>query len=166
MDVQMLKNSTSLIPVLEAVKDNLPEKGRETDITPLTGAETETDTTGTGVRSETVTAIVIGTDGSTETTTTIVHTGIVCLLTTVPTRTGRLSAAGSPSDAGSPSAAGSGPFTTPGSEIVTGALTITTTTTTTDTEKTGTVSGGGMAITTARSLTVAQGGIRTVETLE
>lgn len=151
-DVQMLKSSTSPIPVLEAVKDNLPGKGRETDSTPLTGAESETDTTGTGVRSETATAIAIGTDGSTATTTTIVHTGIVCLLMTAPTRTGSLSAAGS------------GPLTTPGSATATGALTITTTTTTTATEKTGTASGGGTATATARSLTVARGGSKTVET--
>lgn len=152
-DVQMLKSSISPIPVLEAVKDNLLEKGRETDCTPLTGAKSGTDTTGTGVRSETMTAIVTGTDESTETTTIIVRTGIVCPLTTAPTRTG------------SPSVAGSGPFTIRGSAIETGALTITTTTTNNDTETTGTVSGGGTATPTVRSLTVARGGSRTVETL-
>lgn len=164
-DVQMLKSSASPIQVVEAVKDNFPEKGRERNRTPLTGAETGTDTTGTGARSKTTTAIVIGTDASTETTTTTVRTGIVWTLTTALTKTGRLSAAGNSIVAGNLSAAGRGPFTTRGSAIATGAPTITTTTITNDTETTGTASGGVTATPTVTNLTVAQGGSRTVETL-
>lgn len=150
-EVEMLRSNTSPSPVLEAMKDNPPETGRETDCT-LTGAETGRDTTGTGVRSEKVTVIVIGTGGTTEITNAIIaRTGIVCLLMIVTTGTGSLSVAGR------------GLSTTPGSAIATGALTITTTITTTGPERTWTVSGGDMVIPTARSLTVAGGGRRRVE---
>ncbi len=150
-DVQMLRSNTSPSPVLEAMKDSLPETGRGTDYT-LTGAETGRDTTGTGVRREKVTVIAIGTDGTTEITNAIIaRTGIVCLLTIVTTGTGSLSVAGR------------GLSTTPESAIATGALTITTTITTTGPEKTGSVSRGDTVIPTARSLTVAGGGRRRVE---
>lgn len=148
--VQVLRSNTSLSPVLKAMKDNLLETGRETDCT-LTGAETERDITGTGVRSEKVMVIAIGTDGTTEITSTIARTGIACLLTIVPPGTGTLNVAGN------------GLSITPGSVIVTGALTITTTITTTGPERTGTAGGGDTVIPTARSLTVAGGGRRRVE---
>lgn len=70
-DARMLRSISSPSPVLEAMKDKLPETGRETDST-LTGAETRRDTTGTGVRSEKATAIDIGTDGTPEIPTTII----------------------------------------------------------------------------------------------
>lgn len=150
----MLRSISNPIPVPEAMKDDPPEKERGTSCTPLTGAEKGSDITGTEVRSERVTVIVIGTGGNTEITSTItVHTGIVCLPRTATTGTGSLSVAGSE------------PLTTQGSVIVTGALTITTTTTNTAPEKTETVSGGGKVIPTARSRTVAGGGSRTVENL-
>lgn len=145
-DVQMLRSNTSPSPVLEAMKDNLPETGRKTDCA-LTGAETRRDTTEKGVMREKVTVIVVGTDGTEITATIIARTGIVCLHTIVTTGTGSLSVTGS------------GPPTTPGSVIATGALTITTTITTTGPERTGTVSGGD----TVRSLIVAGGGKRRVE---
>lgn len=144
-DTQMLKSNTSLSPALEAMKDNIPDTGRETDNT-LTGAETGRDITGTGVRSERVTVIVTGTDGTTEIT--IIATGIACLLVIVPTETGSLSVAGS------------GSHTTRGRLIATGALTITTTTAQ---ERTLDVSGGDTVIPTALSLIVAGSGSRRVE---
>lgn len=132
------------------MKENLPETGRETDCT-LTAAETGRDTTETGVRSEKVTVVVIVTDGITENTAIIALTGIACLLTIVPIGTGSLNVVGS------------GLSTTPGSVIVTDALTITTTITITGPEITGTESGGHRNIPTAKSLIVAGGGRRRVE---
>lgn len=145
--VQTLRSNTSPNTVLEAMKDNLPETGRDTDCT-LTGAETERDTTETGVKSERVTVVAIGTDGTTKINAIIAHTGIVILLTIVPTGTG------------SPSIAGNGLSTTQGSVIVTGPLTAITAA---GPEKTGAVIGGSTVIPTARTLIVAGGGRRRVE---
>lgn len=142
-DALILRSSTNLSPVPGAMKDDL----HETDYT-LTGAETGGETTGTGVKCEKVTVIVIGTGASTEIT--IAQTGIVCLLTAVTTGTGSLSVAGSELP------------TTPESVIVTGVLTITTTITT-DPERTGNVSAEDTVIPTTRTHIAAGGGSRTVE---
>lgn len=144
-DIQMVRSHPSPSPVLEAMKDNLPETRRETECT-LTGAETGRNTTGTGVRSVTVTVIVIDTDGIIEITTIIAHTEIAHL-TTVRTGTG------------SPSVAGNGLSTTPGSATMTGTATITAT----GPERTGDVSGGGMVIPTVRGHIVVGNGRRRVE---
>lgn len=146
---QQLKNALilrsrtrpNLVP--EAMKDDFPETGRETDRT-LPGAETGRDTTGTGV--EKVMLIVIGTDGTVEITITTVQTGIHTIIS------GILSL----------SVTGGELCTTPESVIMIGAPTITTTTTTADTERTQTASAGDMVITTVRSLTAGGGGSRTV----
>lgn len=143
----MLRNNTNPSTVLEAMKDNLPETGRETDCT-LTGAETERDTTETGVKSEKMTVVAIGTDGTTMINAIIAHTGIAFLLIIVPTGTGSLSIAGS------------GLSTTPRNGIVTGPLTAITAV---SLERTGAVIGGSTVIPTARKLIVAGGGKRRVE---
>lgn len=128
--VQMVRSYTSPSPVQEAMKDNLPETGRETDYT-LTGAETGRETTGTGVRSVKVMVNVIGTDGITEITSVLARTEIA-LLTVVPTGTGTLNSTVN------------GLCTMPGSVTVTGTATIIAT----GQERTGAVSAGDMDIPT------------------
>lgn len=145
MYAQILRSITSPSPVLEAMKDNLPG----TDCT-LTVVEKERDTTETGVKSETVTVIVIGTEETTEITATIAPTGIVCLILNATTGTR------------SATVTGSGVPDTLGSATVTGTLIITATT---DPETMWTVSKGDTDTPTTRSLTAVEGGSRRAENL-
>lgn len=146
-DIRILRSSISPSLVLVAMKDYLPETGKDCT---LTLAEIEKDTTGIGVTNEKATAIVTGTDGTTKTVTTA-STGIVSPLLDVTTGNGR------------PSVTGSEPSSTLGSVIVTGALTITTTIAT-GRERTLTMSEGDMVTPTERSLVAVGGGCRIVET--
>lgn len=128
------------------MKDNPPETGIETDCT-LIGAEIERDITGTGVRSEKVTAIATDPGGTTEITiNNIDHIGTVCLSMIATTGMWSLSVAGSE-------------LTTQGSVIGIGALTITIIIATTA-ERTGNVSGGDTVTPTEMTLTAAGGGRR------
>lgn len=139
--VKRVRSHTSPSPVVEAMKDNLPETGRKTECI-LTGAETGRDTIGTGVRNAKVRVNVIGTEGTTEITI-IARTEIALLFTIVLTGTGSLSVAGN------------GLSTTPGSVTMTGPATVTAT----DPERNGAMSGGETVIPTTRDLIVA-GSIR------
>lgn len=134
-----IKLSSSSSPALEATTGSPVHTGSETDCTPTT---TETDTTGTGVHFEKVTATVIGTDETTEIT--IAHTEIVFLLLNVNTETGSWNLTGSE------------PART------TGIMTATDTPTITTTDLKGAMSGGDTP--TVRSPTADGGGTRTVET--
>lgn len=134
----MVRSYTSPSPVQEAMKDNPPETGTETDYT-LTGAETGREATGTGVRSVKVkVANGIGTDGITEITSVLARTEID-LLTVAPTGTGTLNSTVN------------GLCTMAGSVTVTGTATIIAT----GQERTGAVSAGDMVILTGRGHQVA-----------
>lgn len=141
MDKWTIRVSSSPNPVLEGMRGSPLQTGRETDCA-LTTADTERDTTGTGVQHKTVTVTVIVTDETTEST--VARTGIVCLLLNVSTGTGSWIIIGSELSR------------TTGITIVTGAPTITTTSGLIEA-----TSGGDTP--TVTSLTVAGGGSRTVE---
>lgn len=144
-DVRILRSSISPSLVLVAMKNDLPETGKDCT---LALAEIEKDTTGIGVTNEKATMIVTGTDGTTKTVTTA-STGIVSPFLDVTTGNGR------------PIVTGSEPSSTLGSVIATGALTITTAT---GQERTLTMSEGDMVTPTERSLVAVGGGCRIVKT--
>lgn len=133
--------SSSPSPVLKGMNGSPLQTGSETGCA-LTTADTERDTTGTGVQHKTATVTAVATDETTETST--ARTGIVCLLLNVDTGTGSSIIIGSEL-----------PRTT-GATTATGAPTIPATS-----GSMGATSGGDTL--TVTSLTAVGGGSRTVE---